>query len=359
MTWAVRQYKNEEVDAAGASLVRWANAAQRLPELPLDEHLGLIGDYEHALTVISNWRSSHSFPLNTFQNGLRRMSKHVDATALVAQRIKRLSSIEAKLVRMRNLTLSEMQDIGGCRAVVKSGRHVYALVKRYQSSDIRHKFNNENDYIQKPKASGYRGYHLIYRYYSDRSKTYNGLKVEIQIRSPLQHAWATAVETVGTFVRQALKSSQGEAEWLRFFCLMGTAIANEEGTPPVPKTPTSSRELVRELKQLARKLDVEKRLRTYGAALNTLEVPGSTKAHYFLLALDPTAQTVTVTGFRFSDLEKASNEYLATERALSARPGSDAVLVSAESLTSLRRAYPNYWLDTSVFLEAVKRALAK
>ncbi len=60
------------------------------------------------------------------------------------------------------------------------------------------------------------GCYLIYRYFSDRQTKYNTLKVELQLRSQLQHAWAAAVETVGAFVQQALKSSLGEEEWLRF-----------------------------------------------------------------------------------------------------------------------------------------------
>jgi len=36
----------------------------------------------------------------------------------------------------------------------------------------------------------------------------------------------------------------------------------------------------------------------------------------------------------------------------------DAVLVSVESLELLRRAYPNYFLDTRAFLNALKQAVA-
>src|SRR5439155_14406089 len=93
-----------------------------------------------------------------------------------------------------------MQDICGSRAVVRSARRVQELVRLYKESrDLRHERVDEDDYIEKPKGSGYRSVHLIYRYTSDRSKTYNGLKIEMQFRSALQHAWATAVETVDTF----------------------------------------------------------------------------------------------------------------------------------------------------------------
>lgn len=35
------------------------------------------------------------------------------------------------------------------------------------------------------------------------------------------------------------------------------------------------------------------------------------------------------------------------------------VLVAAESLTALRRAYPNYYLDTERFLEGLRKATAR
>jgi hypothetical protein len=84
------------------------------------------------------------------------------------------------------------------------------------------------------------------------------------LRSQLQHTWATAVEAVGIFVHQALKSSSGEDKWLRFFALMGTAIAERENTPPVPNTPTNKVLLKNELRYFAKMLDVEKRLNAFG-----------------------------------------------------------------------------------------------
>lgn len=230
------------------------------------------------------------------------------------------------------------------------------LVRAYEQSHIKHVLLNKDDYIRNPKRSGYRGVHLIYAYRSDRTKNYNGLKIEVQLRSKLQHAWATAVETVGTFTRQALKSSRGEADWLRFFKLMGTAIAIREGAPRVPHTPDDDRVLREELRDYSRRLDVENRLRTYGEALKISAGSSAKRAHYFLLELNPSAERMKITGFKSSEMPKASREYFATERAI-ANIGADAVLVSVESLTSLRRAYPNYFLDTRAFVQAVKEAI--
>ena len=251
-----------------------------------------------------------------------------------------------------------MQDIGGARAVVASVSKVKQLVRLYEESNHKHKLVGIDDYIASPQASGYRGIHLIYRYFSDRNATYNGLQIELQLRSPLQHAWATAVETVGTFLKQALKSSQGHAEWLRFFSLMGSALAFRERGNLVPETPTSRGELIEELRETAVALDVERRLEGYGAALRTLESPSAAGADFFLLALDPTEGTVTISGYARSELERATTDYLNVEKSLEARPGAEAVLVSVDSIAALQRAYPNYFLDTRAFLKALQQALA-
>lgn len=355
MAWAIPQYEKQVVDRAGAMLV-----------IPPWEHEGFLDDdgialgkYLDTLDVINNWRSSHSFPLNTFQSTLRKKARKVDTACIIAQRIKRLSSIGAKLRRFPTMKLSQMQDIGGCRAIVQSVHAVDRLVALYKKSGLKHELYDVDDYIRVPQRSGYRGVHLKYRYHSDRKQTYRGLRIEMQIRSPLQHAWATAVETVGTFVHQALKSSLGEKEWLRFFALMGSAIADREGTAAVPNTPPNKRELIKELKDVTERLNVEKRLQAYGEALETaLPSASAQNAHYFLLQLDTKASQLTVTSFNFTEVVKAHDSYWETERALADNPDADAVLVSVESLASLRRAYPNYFADTNAFIEALRHALA-
>src|SRR5664279_5137636 len=180
--WAVPKFSRGQVDKAGTIFL----------------HTDISFTFSEAVGIIDNWRSSHNYPLNIFQDGLRKRAKPIYAKCIIAQRIKRLSSIVAKLMRFKTMRLSMMQDIGGCRAVMETVKQVDRLVNDYKSSDIKHKLHQEDDYIKNPKLSGYRGVHLVYRY-NGRKSEYNGLKIEIQIRSDIQHAWATAVETVGMF----------------------------------------------------------------------------------------------------------------------------------------------------------------
>ena len=87
---------------------------------------------------------------------------------------------------------------------------------------------------------------------------------------------------------------------------------------------------------------------------------GLKKSEYFLLELDPIAKKIHVTGYEKKELRQASERYLEVERAIATKSdgiGAQAVLVSVGSLASLKRAYPNYFLDMRVFIEEVERAL--
>jgi Region found in RelA / SpoT proteins len=352
MSWTVPKYSKKRVNKAAQFIL----SPSGLEYESLEWQIWAAG-YVESLDIINNWRSSHNFPLNTFHVGLRRRAKAIDSGSITAQRIKRMTSIEAKLARYPTMTLSQMQDIGGCRAIVATAAQVDQLCVNYAESDIKHALHQKDNYIATPKDSGYRGVHLVYRYFSDRKTDYNTLKIEIQLRSQYQHAWATAVETVGAFVQQALKSSLGEQEWLRFFALMGSAIAARENTPLVPNTPENYADLVKEMRERATALDVANRMAAFGTALQVFEGPRSKDNHYYLIEVNHSSKTVNVTGFKQSESETATNKYLETEKKLKNSPNADAVLVSVDSMDALRRAYPNYFLDTGVFVKLMNEAL--
>lgn len=357
MAWAKPDYQRDEVNAAAATVINLGNFTENVRGViasadDISEHMTL---YFRALAIVNNWRASHNFPLNTMQNGLRRSAKQINANCLVAQRIKRLFSIENKLRLIPTLKLTQMQDIGGCRAIMDAVGDVRQLVDIYKKSDIKHKLIGIDDYITSPRNTGYRSVHLKYKYFSDRSVIYNNLKIEIQIRTKLQHAWATAVETVGTFTQQALKSRQGSKNWLRFFELMGTAMAIRENSPAVPNTPQELAGLRNELKHHIETLQVFTHLRAYGVVTNAIESQPDA-SHYYVLELDADKRTISYRGYKREQLDAATLDYQNAEIKCSKHEASDAVLVSVDSVASLKKAYPNYFADTHLFVNAVEIA---
>jgi ppGpp synthetase/RelA/SpoT-type nucleotidyltranferase len=350
MTFAKPEYSLDIVDLAGDALIDLAAAPSYFEDAGVDY-----------IEVINNWRRAHLYPLTTFQMTLRNRSKAIDPDFIVAQRIKRPQAIEAKLRRKPELKLSIIQDIGGCRAILSSVQQVYELVERYERQYSGHKLIDHDDYIKRPKPDGYRSYHLIYCYSNPKHEVYENLKIEIQIRSTLQHYWATAVETVDIFRGEGLKAHRGSPDWRRFFILMGSVLAIREGTRRVPHTPRDSSELIDELRHYVEKLNVFAVLESFRQTLEVIPSARKSRIKWVVLELDPrigalNAPSLRLYGYRGDQIQSATDMLEAVER--HRQKGVDAVLVSVADAVDVRKAYPNYYLDTSQFLDAVREAIS-
>lgn len=325
----------------------------------------LIGDntetceFTDALGVINNWRYSHIYPMQKVKQTLDRRTKKIDGNAITAQRLKRLPSIQSKLKILGNSKLARMQDIGGCRAIVKNIKNVTSLLDVYEEANAkspagRSKLVRTTDYIESPRITGYRSLHLLFEYESNTESRliYNGHKIEVQIRTRLQHIWATAVETASTFLGQKLKSGIGDERWLRFFVLASSVFAMKEGCPLVPDTPTDKTILINELKKYWQELNVEVFLNGCIITINESE-RGLKEFDRVLLKLNSEIKELSITVFRKEELLKATEALAAAEKESAIKPEIDAVLVEVNNLVKLRFAYPNYYADTNDFVKTL------
>lgn len=345
MTWKVPEYSKMQIINAGKTL--------RHP----DDHS--FTEFAQARTVVDNWRASHAYPLHVIYMFLR--GKFPDDRYVVAERLKRLSSIISKLKREPRMNLWTMQDLGGCRVVVPKIEDVEDAIDRIKSSRIRHELKRERDYIELPKPSGYRGVHLVYRFHSDKRETYNrNMLIEVQVRTYLQHLWATAVEAMGLITKQALKASIGDDQTLRFFAGVSSLFALEEGCPTVPGQSSERLDLIRELKALdasGRYLDKLDACRVSINHVDRIRRKNSkgTKGLYYLLVLDYEAAVLKVS--EFADIQGATEEYNSIEFDKLSEAGTDVVLVAAASFATIKRAYPNYFSDIGAFVAHLRRML--
>jgi hypothetical protein len=345
VAWPTPKYSRSQVNKAGKIITTFDSPKRRFD----------VDDFIWAFEVVDNWRSCHGYPINTFQATLRQKLKSIDKKGLVAQRLKRMPSIISKLKRFKSMQLSRMQDLGGIRAVVSSLRMVQELESNYENSNFAHELISKRDYIDNPKKSGYRSVHLVYRYMNRRATDYDGLYVELQIRTRLQHAWATAVETMGTFLNHALKASEGPSTWLEFFSLAGSAFAYLEKTKPVPGYENFNKEFTfQKTINEANKLRVRDRLQAFSIAAERIHLdrkPGS----YHLIVLNLEERKVSIHTYGQAALNEASNEYAKVEKEISKGKQMQAVLVSAGPIENLRKAYPSYFLDTRAFISSLNR----
>jgi hypothetical protein len=318
----------------------------------------------HALEVFRFWQECNAYPLSHFYASLTELAKKTPGVNVV-QRRKRLEAVEAKLRRYPAMNLGGMNDIAGCRAIVQSTiglPHLYAFVDKCKQIWSEHELKGlPYDYIERPRDSGYRGIHLIYRFKST-NPIFDGRLIEVQFRSQLQHAWATAVEIVDLFTRQSLKAGGGDPDWLRFFALMGSAIAKLENAPRfIDANELINRETHDELRHYAEHLHVEAQMRSFGSFAQSIDqsftgISGysgySGTSGYFLIELDVNARKYTVRGYSQDDAQKAYLDVTTAERS-----NPNAVLVAATDLVKLKQAYPNWIIDTRFFLEALNLTL--
>ncbi len=368
MAWSAPRYSRKQVDAAGEFL---ANP----PALHwLSANIRVIGNDElDAMDVVNNWRASHNLPLYVIRKTLEKRAKRISGHAIVAQRIKRLPSISRKLRdnQFRHLKLSQIQDIGGCRAIMPGMSDVFALMEMYGKRRLGSEFVRANDYIAQPKDDCYRSIHLVYKYKSESEqyRVFDNQRIEIQIRSQLQHAWATALETVETFTQMELRRKAGSmllrpkeylTKWRRFFLLMASAIAFREGQPIAPGTPESEQVMLEKVRGLGEELHVVQTLLTWTNAIKAFEALTNfqretekitPEPYWFLLQLDPKKET-TIKAFKKEDNLRAFDEYVNAEQPIRDAPSTQVVLVSVDSIAELKSAYPNYFADTTAFVSA-------
>ena len=311
---------------------------------------------KEATKVIDNWRAAHAYPLHVIYMHLRRMAgAHSDI--VVAERLKRLDSIIGKLKREPTMSLWMMQDLGGCRFIVPTLGDVYRFADKFESSRKRHIFKEKYDYIATPKPSGYRSLHVVYEYHSDKNDTYNkNMLIEIQFRTHLQHLWATAVETMGLFTKQAIKSGQGSADVKRFFSLVSSLFAIKENCAVIPGTYENIEELVSEVKEINSRCNFLDMLSAIRVAVDNQTSQKLNQQGYYILILNYNTRRLRIKYYKPSQMEEANETYSQIE-STRAESKIDAVLVRVSSFQALKSAYPNYFSDIGEFVDLVKSYL--
>ena len=286
---------------------------------------------EDANRLIGSWRASHLYPLNTFRSTLIRKVARYEST-IVAQRLKRMNTIIRKLIRYPNMQLSTMQDIAGLRAILNSPKEVY--------------------------DDGYRGIHIVFKYVgrNEIAHQYDGLLIELQLRTKLQHTWATAVEAAGIINNEKYKNGRGNKAWLKFFKLASEAfevIEYLDNSKSLIRKPTRRPiEIYSELAELDKKEHILEKLVNYSNAIDIIDKNNSPATYYIILLL-PSQHEVKIYSFTKNEYANAIKIYSELENNAKTS-NSDQVLVSVGDIKNLRLAYPSYFADITDFVEEIK-----
>ncbi len=120
-------------------------------------------------------------------------SKNARKIIDICSRVKTIESIEEKVYRKKICQLDlldSFDDIAGVRCTCEFLSDVYDVLEYIKVNPLL-KVQSIEDKIENPSDAGYRGIHVIANtdvYY--HGKLYNGIKVEIQLRTAFQNAWS-------------------------------------------------------------------------------------------------------------------------------------------------------------------------
>ncbi len=312
-------------------------------------------DVAQSIEKVNDWRTLHLIVLDELQKAvipvLERNNIKIQFTS---RRLKRLPSIIYKLDINPEMRLGGMQDIGGLRVVVTSMQDMSNCIKTItDDSPKSFKLCKIMNYIIEPKSSGYRSVHFVYQYISEDNNI-NGMKVELQLRTKLQHNWAMAVETAGLITKTPLKSSQGDDKWLNFFKIVSSLFCIKEGTEIMAE----HKEQKFDVKALMIELYKSNEENRYCDTLKVLSVTNSQakkeryKNGYYLLNIDFKTKRVNITSFPKEKEEEASQIYSEQEKQIEDDKNA-VVLVSVPKMKELQEAYPSYFLDTTEFIQVI------
>lgn len=304
------------------------------------------------LAVIDEWRAAHRHVLNTFQAILRIRTRNMDVS--VAQRHKRKRTIFDKLRRFPRMNLARMDDVAGCRLIFPSTAALYGFREDFLKARFKHERKNHQDkydYIKKPKpATGYRGVHDVYEYdvRSEKGRALKGLYVEIQYRTLVQHAWATAVEVIGFITESQPKFQRGDTRYVNAMALASEILARAHEGMEGPRPGIEDRALARQFLALERELRLLDTLR----GLNEADEAVSERKNVILI-LSPEGELAIET---YRDAPEALRALFRLEQEF---PDRDIVLVRADTTAEMRLAFKNYFSDARDFIHLVEEGCAK
>ena len=250
------------------------------------------------LQKLSDFRAEHSKIIKSFVWSLRSIinNKKIKLSnrnrIIISQRLKRLPSIIGKLKRFPELRLSRMQDLAGARIIlpnIKDTEEVanYLKNKVYKQKDKNNfLFVREKNYILEPKEDGYRSIHQIFKYQGKKESQLEGYQIELQIRTRLQHQWATSVEIIDSIKQQSLKTGGGDAYYREFFKLSSKLMEYIE----FKKDMNEISDKIKRLSDLDKEFNILKTLSSLRVV--TKELEGIKSKEYLILILDYKGNTV-------------------------------------------------------------------
>lgn len=317
-----------------------------------------------------NFREAHNIIIKLFTIELKKVN--FSKQHLTASRNKRIETIISKLCRPEKPKLDRIHDIAGTRIIfenIKSLENYIDILENTELVNFKEKINedkNRYNYIKNPKSDGYRSIHKVFYYSSNipystlNEKSFNleNKKIELQLRTRLQHIWATTVEIYDIINKSNIKTgthNKLETKEGLFFKKCSLVFEGIESND-VEKIKININEIFRDkdLVEIYNRLKGIKNIKniqlpkTLGSDEVFILITDLNKGKTTFFTTDPIEKNdkqdtfLINASYRRLEEKNTKGEYI-------------LLLLTLGDIKKLKNVYPNYFLNTNEFISILKK----
>ena len=317
-----------------------------------------------------NFREAHNIIIKLFTIELKKVN--FSNQHLTASRNKRIETIISKLRRPEKPKLDRIHDIAGTRIIfenIKSLEDYIDILENTELVNFKEKINedkNRYNYIKNPKSDGYRSIHKVFYYSSNipystlNEKSFNleNKKIELQLRTRLQHIWATTVEIYDIINKSNIKTgthNKLETKEGLFFKNCSLVFEGIESND-VEKIKININKIFRDkdLVEIYNRLKGIKNIKniqlpkTLGSDEVFILITDLNKGKTTFFTTDPIEKNdkqdtfLINASYRRLEEKNTKGEYI-------------LLLLTLGDIKKLKNVYPNYFLNTNKFISILKK----
>lgn len=298
-------------------------------------------EYEDAL---DEYRKAHLQPLTETTLELQHWLAGYKSDYYIAQRLKRKPQIIRKLQRL-SVRLTQLQDIGGCRIIVEKNTEVdrlFSFIRQRVESQSTLTIERVTDYRERGRdVTGYRALHVLL--------SRDGYKLELQIRSQIQHYWSESIERTSVIYGYYLKENEGDPAVIGYFQRLSDAFFElESGRQPSPKSKLEIDQLKAQSEKIIQASERGQVLDSYvnEAIIKTLtekEARNPNPINNWIIVFDWNSGAFVSWDIVGRNPEEAMEAYVRYENSYPVEKNFEVVLIGSSRVATVRRTHSHYF----------------
>ena len=340
---SIIHYSNNEINNAG----KIVSEIKKISEI--SKKIEDTEETRKAKEIFYNFRMNHKKPMEDIMEYVENVSEKLFPydNFMPVSRLKNPITIINKVYnnkRRDNIKLSQMCDIGGVRIVVNNVKQLNQL-KNYLENDKVYNIEKIKDYTLNPKETGYSGIHIIY---TIKDTEYSKCKIELQLRTKLQHIWATTLESYDAFNKTSLKTEKIKNDWTEFFELASSLFAWKENRNLLPQH-KNIKDVITDIKKL--KYQKIKELNIINNHCKEIKHKKYMGNKILLIVLHEDSEP-TIKLYEKRQFKKAKEAYKKLSNDFK------SVIYLDINNNDLIKMYPNFFLNTRTFIDIINSCIS-